>query len=157
MKKLRKLIALLLLLLYALALPAGATSYVEYDGLEVTVEMDQEQYENGVPMTATITVTNTNNRSVMIVNLEQLIPEGFVLAEGSVASKNNFEIQAGETIVLQVTFTGETLEEPEDDPDGLEISTNFLEDLVSGVTWGIPNLFLVFAVVALIVIFMALT
>ena len=72
MKTLRKLMVFVLLIscLLVLTLPATATGHVEYDGLEVSVEMDQESYEAGASMTATIKVTNTNNRSVLIVNFE---------------------------------------------------------------------------------------
>jgi len=63
--------------------------------------------------------------------------------------------------VLQVTFSGESASVPTDvgdeEPSGIDLSTGFLEDLISGETWGIPNLFLVFIVIVLIVIFMVLT
>jgi len=159
MKKMRKLIFILLQVtcLIALVLPAAASAYAEHEGLEVTVVTDQENYEEGTPITATITVKNTNTNSVMIANLEQLIPDGYVLAEGSEASMNNFTIQAGETIVLEVTFTGESAPELNEEPDDLDLSANFIDKLINGSTWGIPNLLLVFVAIVLVIVFMKLT
>lgn len=154
MKQLRKLIsiAVLAVLLGALALPAAASSYSEHEGLQVTVEMDKEQYDVGEPMTATITVLNTNAYAVTIVNLEQLIPEGYVLSENSDVSMQNVEMQPGQTITLQVTFEGE----PAQSAEGEEY-TSFWDKLLYGETWGIPNILL--AVVGLIAfgVFMLLT
>lgn len=155
MKTLKKTIILFLLLMLfsAMVLPVAASTFMEYDGLEVTVEMDKEQYDEGEPITATITVTNTNDRSVTIVNLEQLIPEGYVLAADSEASKSNFEIKSGETVVLEVTFEGQPAEsqEGEAEPEG------FLDKLLYGYTLGIPNLLLAVIVLIAFGIFMLLT
>lgn len=155
MKTLKKTIILFLLLMLfsAMVLPVAASTFMEYDGLEVTVEMDKEQYDEGEPITATITVTNTNDRSVTIVNLEQLIPEGYVLAADSEASKSNFEIKSGETVVLKVTFEGQPAEslEGEAEPEG------FLDKLLYGYTLGIPNLLLAVIVLIAFGIFMLLT
>lgn len=154
MKILKKLISLLLLalILGMLILPAAASSYSEHEGLQVTVEMDKEQYDVGEPMTATITVVNSNAYAVTIVNLEQLIPEGYVLSENSEVSMQNVEMQPGQTIVLQVTFEGEPVQ-----PGEGEEYTSFWDKLLYGETWGIPNILL--AVVGLIAfgIFMLLT
>jgi len=146
-------VAISLICVCATVLPVKASTYTEYDGLQVSVEMDREHYEEGEPITATITVTNTNDRTVTIVNLEQLIPAGYVLAEGSEVSKNNVPIQSGETIVLKVTFEGQSAEEPE----GEAVATGFVDKLLYGYTWGIPNLLLALIVVAAVVVFMILT
>ena len=63
MKAVRKIMTALLLaavLIQFTALPAFASS-MEHEGLEVTVQMDKEVYEEGEPITATITVKNTNS------------------------------------------------------------------------------------------------
>lgn len=154
MKLLQKLIsiAVLAMLMGMLALPAAASSYSEHQGLQVTVEMDKEQYDVGEAMTATITVVNTNSYAVTIVNLEQLIPEGYVLSENSEVSMQNVEMQPGQTIVLQVTFEGEPVQ-----PGEGEEYTSFWDKLLYGQTWGIPNILL--AVLGLIAfgVFMLLT
>ena len=155
MKTLQKLICLFLLILCAgmLALPVAASSYAEYDGLQVSVEMDKEQYEEGEPITATISVTNTNAYSVTIVSLEQLIPEGYVLAEDSEVSMQNVEMQSGQTIVLQVTFVGEPVETVEGDGE----SGSFWDKLLYGETWGIPNILLLVIGLIAFAIYMFLT
>lgn len=134
-----------------LALPAAATTtYSEHEGLEVIVEMDKEHYDTGEPITATITVTNTNAYSVTIANLEQLIPEGYKLEKDSQAAMENIELTPNKTIVLEVTFVGEEEEE-------LSASDDFFDKLLNGYTWGIPNLLLAVVAVIAVVIFMLLT
>lgn len=154
--KTQKIIALISAMVFCLgmlAMPTAASTYMEYEGLSITVEMDQDSYDANEPITATITVTNTNDQTVTIVSLEQLIPEGYVLAEDSVASLSNFAIQSGQTITLQVTFTAET----DQTSEGEEDSESFFDTLLYGFTWGIPNILLAFILVVVFIIFMILT
>lgn len=155
MKFLRKVTVAFLLVgcLGMLGLPVRASTTMEHEGLQVSIQMDKEQYDEGEPITATITVTNTNSYSVTIVNLEQLIPEGCVLAEGSDVAKQNVDIAAGETITLQVTYVGDPASTGTEDAGEM----SFFDKLLYGETWGIPNLLL--AVIAAIAfgIFMLLT
>ena len=88
---------LLIFLLGTLVLPALATA--QYQGLEVSVTMDKETYEPGEPITATITVTNKGSQTVTIANLEQLIPEGYVLSENSDVSMKDVEMVPGRILV----------------------------------------------------------
>lgn len=131
--------------------PTVVHAATEYQGLQVMVQMDKEAYEPGEAITATITVFNSNSQSVTIVNLEQLIPEGYILSDGSFASTKDVVIGAGETIQMQVTFEG--------DP-ALE-NTNgegtFWDKIFYGETLGIPNIILLVIAVIGIVVFMALT
>ena len=71
-----------LIILFIFPVTANA-SLMENDGLEVTIDTDRENYEEGEAITATITVTNTKDEPVQILNLEQLVPEGYVIEEGS--------------------------------------------------------------------------
>lgn len=135
-----------------LALPTAAAAVTEYDGLCVTVEMDKEHYDNGESITATITVTNTTEETIVIVNLEQLIPDGYRLVEGSVASKENVDIKAGETVTLQVSFEGD----PEAD-NGENGEGSFFDKLLYGETWGIPNILLAVLAAIAFGIFILLT
>lgn len=138
-----------------LMVPAAATvtTSMEHEGLEITVEMDKEQYDPNEPITATITVTNTNAHPVTIANLEQLIPEGYQLAEDSEASLENVEMRPNRSIVLKVTFVGET----ETAGEGEVVTEDFFGTLLYGYTWGIPNLLIAVVVVIAIVVFMLLT
>ena len=95
---------LLVFFIMMLSTSVLATTYADYDGLTVTIETDREQYDDGEPITATITLTNNRTQSVNVVNLEQLIPAGYELSEDSVAGKSDFEIKPGETVVLNVTM-----------------------------------------------------
>lgn len=153
MKLFRRLIPIFLLIFGILICPvsANASAPQEYDGLQVMVTMDKETYEEGEAITATITVVNTNSQPVTVMNLEQLIPEGYVLAENSAVSTQNVEIRPGQTIELQVTFEGE----PEDAAEGAEGS--FWDKVFYGETIGVPNLILIVFGVIFFIVFMALT
>ena len=150
--KLFCIILLAILCMNLLALPTAASAVTEYDGLRVTVEMDKEHYDNGESITATITVTNTTEETIVIVNLEQLIPDGYRLVEGSVASKEDVDIKAGETVTLQVSFEGD----PEVD-NGETGEENFVDKLLYGETWGMPNILLAVLAAIAFGIFMLLT
>lgn len=156
MKYLIKILSIFLLLacFSLLALPAAASSYAEHQGLQISVEMDKEKYDPGEPITATITVTNAGSETVTILNLEQLIPEGYVLAENSEVAMQNVDMQPGQTIVLQVTFVGG---EPAESGDSEGGGSGFWNKLLYGETWGIPNLLLAVILVIAFVIFMLLT
>lgn len=154
MKRLRKITVGFLLMVICvgfLALPASASaSYMEHEGLEITIEMDKEVYDAGEPITATITVKNTNSGTSTITNLEQLIPEGYRLAESSEASMSNITLRGGQAIVMNVTFVEEA-------PAETEASEDFLTKLIEGETWGIPNLLWGVLLAIIFVIFMLLT
>lgn len=130
------------------AMPVKASALQEYEGLQVTVATDQETYEEGESITATITVLNTNSQSVTVVNLEQLIPEGYVLSEDSDVSTQNVEIRPGQSIELQVTFQGASEDAGED---------SIWDTILYGETLGIPNLILIVFGVIFFIIFMVLT
>jgi len=126
--------------------------YAEHQGLQVTVKMDKEQYEAGESITATITVVNTNSQPVTVINLEQLIPEGYVLAENSEVATKNVEVRPGQEIELQVTFVGEPTDVAVSGENG-----TFWDKLFYGEMLGIPNIILVVIAIIAIIVFMALT
>lgn len=152
MKLFRRLLPVFLLIycITICSVSVKASEPQEYQGLQITAMMDKEMYEEGEPITATITVVNTNSQSVTVVNLEQLIPEGYVLAENSEVSTQNVEIKPGQSIELQVTFEGE----PEEAEDG---EGDFWDKVFYGETFGIPNLILIVFGVIFFIVFMALT
>ncbi|MBQ7875613.1 MAG: hypothetical protein IJ306_10765 [Oscillospiraceae bacterium] len=153
MKAVRKIMTALLLaavLIQFTALPAFASS-MEHEGLEVTVQMDKEVYEEGEPITATITVKNTNAEAVTITNLEQLIPEGYKLAEDSIANTTDVVLGPGETVTLNVTY-GEPLESSAE-----ETVESFFDTLIFGESFGIPNILIALIVIIAIFVFFKLT
>ena len=154
MKFLQKGISLFwaILCICALILPAAAvSSSMEHEGLEVSVQMDKEQYVDGEPITATIIVENTNLETVTITNLEQLIPEGYQLSDNSKVSEKNVELLPGEVMVLEVTFEREASETAGVMPE------DFFGKLLHGETWGLPNLLLIMVAAIAIAVFMILT
>lgn len=157
MKILKRIMAAALLaVLWAglFVMPAAANmTFSEHDGLEILVEMDKEQYDDNDLITATITVTNTNPNSVTIANAEQLIPNGYRLAENSDVSMKNIELRPAQTMVLKVTFE----KIPAREQLGDAVQEDFWGKLIYGETWGIPNLLIIVVLVIAFVIFMILT
>ena len=143
---------LLVICISLLMIPVAADAYAEHEGLQVSVKMDKEYYEEGEAITATILVLNTNAEPVTIVNLEQLIPEGYVLAEDSEVATKNVVLEPDQTLELKVTFVGDPA-----NPDAQATEGTFWDKLFYGETLGIPNIILVVIVVVGIIIFMALT
>lgn len=154
-RRLTTLWILVLLLGSLLALPAAAT-VAEYQGLEVSIVMDKQTYDPGEAITATITVTNVSAETITIVNLEQLIPAGYKLTEGSDVAMKDVEMHPGRILVLQVTFQGDPnapVEEQVEESGPMV----FLNKLLYGETMGIPNMFLAVMLVIAIGIFLFLT
>lgn len=143
---------LLILCMSYLILPAAATSnFMEHEGLEITVQMDKEQYEDYEPITATIVVENKSTEIVTIDNLEQLIPAGYVLSNNSQVSTENVELLPQEIVVLQVTY------EQESGDDAVAAQEDFFDKLLFGETWGLPNVLLIVLLAIAVTIFMLLT
>lgn len=110
MKQARKIPILLLAILLSIAMLTvsayAATS--SHDGMKVTLKTDKSVYQKGESITATLTVTNTNDFAVSNVSLENVIPEGYTLAEGNEAMKQVESLEAGETTTLTVTYTAKS-------------------------------------------------
>ena len=138
-----------LIILFIFPVTANA-SLMENDGLEVTIDTDRENYEEGEAITATITVTNTKDEPVQILNLEQLVPEGYVIEEGS-DFEGEVTLGKGESISINVRYAGEN---PIPDENKVE---DFLNNLIYGETWVIPNILLVIGGIAAVAIFFKLT
>lgn len=82
------------------------------DGVEITLTTDQDTYEAGDEITATLTVHNTNTYEVTDVSLSHILLDGYTLAEGSELTKLAGTLAAGESVSLAVTYIPEVPEEP---------------------------------------------
>lgn len=111
-KKCGVLFLTVLLCITMMAVPALAASDSQ-DGLEVTLTTDKEEYSKGEKIVATLEVTNTNDTAVSNVSLENLIPEGYNLTDGSETAKQVESLGSGETVSLTVSYVAE-----ESDADG---------------------------------------
>lgn len=153
MKNLRKWLAricAMVLIVPVLMVSAGAT-VMEYEGLRVSVVTDKEHYEPGEAITATFTVENISGKTITVASLEQLIPEGYQLAEGSEAATENVDLAPGQTLTMSVTYGGS----PEAEEAAGE--EDFFGKIIYGKTWGLPNLLLIIIAVAAFAVFMFLT
>lgn len=124
MKKMKKLYAILLVVFVfftAMTTTAFAAD-VSQDGLEVSLVTDKEAYNQGEQIAVTLAVKNTNEFAVKNVTLENLIPDGYVLADGASATKELESLEPSETAELAVTFVakGETPTDPTNPTDPTE-------------------------------------
>lgn len=154
MKALKRIISVLLALLCAgvLMLPAAATATEPVSsGLDVSVVMDKELYEDDEPITATITIRNTQLDVVTVKSLEQLIPEGYRLSDSSQDSLQDIELAYNETAVLKVTFEKIA-------PEGSQAqSEDYFDKILNGKFWGIPNILIIVVLGIAFAVFMFLT
>lgn len=97
-----------------IALPAFAASSTQ-DGLEVTLTTDKEAYSQNEQIVTIVTVTNTNEVAVSNVSLENVIPEGYKLADDSEATKQVESLGSGETVTLTVTYIADAISSEETD------------------------------------------
>ncbi len=81
------------------------------NGVVLTLNTDSESYSSSEQITASLVITNTNSFSVHDVYLEQIIPEGYVLAEGYSSLEKLDSIEAGEMYEFTVVFIQENSEE----------------------------------------------
>ena len=106
MKKMKKFSAFLLVLLMSIGLMTVSVSAetMSQDGLQVTLTTDEESYSQTDPVTARLTVKNTNDFAVTNVALETIIPEGYKLDGNSEATAQIASLNAGESYELTVTY-----------------------------------------------------
>lgn len=88
------------------------------DGIEVSISTDKDDYAQSDHITATLNVVNTNDFEVLNVSLEELLPVGYTLSDGSSSTKFVSSIGANELISLSVTFL----------PNGSSIATSTTDD-----------------------------
>lgn len=113
MKRVKKTLAFLLAMVLCLSMTAMNVSAAssEQDGLEVTLETDKAQYSKSEQITATLTVTNTNDESVSNITMESIIPEGYFLADNTEAVKQLESLGAGESVLMTVTYIADSSDE----------------------------------------------
>ena len=129
-KKCGALFLTVLLCITMMAVPALAASDSQ-DGFEVTLTTDKEEYSKGEEIAATLTVTNTNDTAVSNVSLENLIPDGYKLADGSEAAKQVESLGAGETVSMTVTYVAEESDAGEDKPNTIKrIQKNQIQETI---------------------------
>ena len=118
MKTIKKLPIFLLAIMLCvgmMVIPAYAESSTQ-DGLEVNLTTNKETYSQDEQIVATLTVTNTNEVAVSNVSLENVIPEGYKLANGSEATKQVESLESGESVTLAVTYVTDPVNDNESDP-----------------------------------------
>ena len=95
--------AAILFVLSVLPVYAG-TGQSEQDGISVSYTTDKEQYKGTDEITAKLKVTNNNAGSVYEIELDENIPEGYALKEGSLRYKSIAELKPGESEVLETVY-----------------------------------------------------
>lgn len=102
-KKVVPVLASMLLCFSSFSMPVYAET-VEQDGLSVSYTTDKDKYSESDKINATLTVKNNNAGSVFEVELDEAIPDGYKLADGSFKDKSISELKSGESQELKTVF-----------------------------------------------------
>lgn len=148
-KRISAFFMLLLLTFGIFAMPAYAT-LMENEALEVTVNFDKEVYEEGEPISATIVVKNISAETVIIRDVEQLVPEGYHLSEDIPKNEEDILLDPEGTIELRVTY-GESIDDAEEEAE------DFFDKLIFGESFGIPNILIALFVIIAVALFFYFT
>lgn len=104
-KKVMPVLVALALYIGSSAIPVYAeTGTATQDGLSVTYTTDKERYGSTEEINVMLSVTNNNADSVYDVQLEEIIPDGYILADNSQKFKRISELKSGENERLDATF-----------------------------------------------------
>lgn len=102
-KKLSVCLLTLVLWVGVMAMPVFAED-ASLDEVEVTLTTDKESYSQDEEIKATLTISNYNFIPAENISMENLIPEGYKLADGSEAVKTVESLEGEETAVLETVF-----------------------------------------------------
>ncbi len=152
MKIAKRIFAFVLLFLLGaeiFAMPAFAMQ-MENEALEVTVVFDKDVYEEGEEITATIVVRNISEETVIITDVDQLVPEGYHLSEDIPENEDDILLDPDKTLELRVTY-GEKIEGTE------ETAEDFFDKVIFGESFGIPNILIALAVIIAVALFFYFT
>lgn len=106
-KKLSVCLLTLVLWVGVMAMPVFAED-ASLDEVEVTLTTDKESYSQDEEIKATLTISNYNFIPAENISMENLIPEGYKLADGSEAVKTVESLEGEETAVLETVFVKDT-------------------------------------------------
>ncbi len=101
MKKLAKGLCAIVLLL-VLAISTATIAYAEEEGVSVGISTDEESYQKGDEIVATVTLKNSASTDYADLNVEVVWPEGIVTAEGQSSVVSIDTLAAGESQSVEV-------------------------------------------------------
>ena len=106
MKKIRRIavICIVLVMVICFGNISVFAATTTQDGLEVTLTTDKKDYSSSENIVATLTVKNTNEIEVTDVLLENIIPDGYKIADGTYLTKEIDTLGAGESVSFHVTY-----------------------------------------------------
>lgn len=116
MKKAKKILALLFVFVVLISISCidSFAASITKDDLEVTLVTDKDNYEVTDQIKTTLTVKNEGDTAVNDVNMENLLPDGYKLADKSVSQKTVESLSAGETATLTSTLVKDSENKKDD-------------------------------------------
>ncbi len=134
----KKIISLLVTLsvFFCVSVTTAFAATSTQDGIEVKFDTDKTEYSSDENIVTTLTVTNTNEEAVTNVSLEDIIPDGYKVADSSSQKTEVPSLEPGTTATLTVTLTPESSNKTSDptvsqDSTQSDVSTGDVSD-VSG-------------------------
>lgn len=113
MKMIKKLsaIAVSAVMMFSIAGINAFAATTTQDGLEVTLNTDKQNYNKDDKITTTLSVKNTNDIAISNVSLENVIPDGYKLDDGSANVKQLETLNPNETAELSVVYVADSSSE----------------------------------------------
>lgn len=78
------------------------------DGLEVSLTTDKDAYSKDEKITATLSVKNTNESDVTDIAMENIIPDGYEIADGTKNNKQIDKLTPNEATELKVVYSAKS-------------------------------------------------
>lgn len=122
MKAWKKLVVFLLSLMLCAGMMttpalAAVTASASQDGLEATITTEKDSYGIKEKISAKVTLKNTNFDPVTNIVVENIIPEGYKLADGIEAKTEIASLAAGKSMTFDVSYVKDKTSDQTENPD----------------------------------------
>ena len=112
---------LILLMAICMVVPFSVKAATQtQDGLTVSLTTDKENYAQDEDIQVILSVTNEGNDPVSNISLENIIPEGYEISDGSSQEMQLDMLEIGETVNLETVYSP-SLEEDTEPTEDTEI------------------------------------
>ena len=159
MKAVKKIPIFLLSMMLCFGIMTGSVfaASSKKDGLEVTLSTDKKTYSQSDQIVATLTVKNASENIINHISLENIIPEGYKLLDGSEAKKQVESLKVGESAKLTATFVSDAISSTNNSDSENSSSTSDASNVATGdnsniVFWIIVCILACGGIIALVVI-----
>ena len=111
----RKVLFCVLILLVVSIIPIQVFAEVNaQDGLEVSINLEKEEYSKGDKIETTVTVKNINTFAVRNISIESFVPNGYLISADCDINKRVDVLNSGDICVFEISYEPLASEETTD-------------------------------------------